>query len=352
MILKSTNSGSAFTQESVYYMLMYAWRMWPGGHVAPAANSVIDAPSDLIARLLANSIRKAYASGLQRNYITVQEETMMPSGRILMHETLRNRSQKKQSIHVERDSFSVDCIPNQILRYAAYVLLSLKLNQETRVELSEALSKLQNVSDINIDDRLILTEMQRTRRLEYRIGLSIALTIKQGKVLVPSGSGAILSEAPRIGDDIWFRGLFESFLREFYRHNLSSVKVGGRRYLWSSGEDDLFPIMQTDINIETEKSILVMDAKCTPKVTSKRQDYKKQTLNSGHLYQVFTYMSYCSDINSGKKINGALIYPLYQNEVDTYTDTPNGKLRVKTVDFKRDWVDIRDELLEVVYSAL
>jgi len=351
MIESPKTSGTAFTQESLYFMLMYAWRMWPGGHISPATKSTIDAPSDLMAKLLSHSINKAYASGLQRSYITIQEETLLPSGRILMQETIRNRSQRRQLLHVERDTFSVNCVPNKILRHAARGLLTLTLDQETRVELSEAIKKLAGVSDIDISEREILAEMDRTRRLEYRIGLSIALTMKQASVLGSNGTNRLTGQAPHIGDEMWFRSLFESFLREFYRHNLRSPSVRGRRYLWSPNDADLFPIMQTDINIETEHSILVIDAKCTPRVASKRQDFNKQTLNSGHLYQVFSYMSHCREINPGKKISGALIYPLYDTPIDSVTQTPSGLLRVKTIDFKRDWTDISDELLDIVLGS-
>lgn len=350
MIEIAKKSETAFTQESLYFMLMYAWRMWPGGHAAPAIKSNEDTPSDLVAKLLSSSIRKASSLGLQRNYIAVHEETIQPSGRILMQQTIRNRLHRKQFLYVERDTFSENCFSNQILRDAANYLMTMQLNHETRIELSDALGRLQNVSDINIDGRQILSEISRTRRLEYRIGLSIALTIKQAKLLSPAGAGHMTNEAPNIGDDIWFRTLFESFLREFYRHNLSSQKVCGSRYNWSSRKSDLFPIMQTDINIENEKSVLIIDAKCTPKVLTKRKDFKSRTLNSSHLYQIFTYMSHCRALNPKKKISGILIYPLYENKVDTYTDTPSGELRVKTVDFKRDWEDIRDELIEIVIT--
>lgn len=351
MIESLKTTGTAFTQESLYFMLMYAWRMWPGGHVTPATKATIDAPSDLMAKLLSNAINKAHASGLQRSYITIHEETLLPSGRILMQETIRNRSQRRQLIHVERDSFSANCMPNKILRDAAQGLLTLKLNRETKIELTDALKKLTGVSDTDISEREILTEMDRTRRLEYRIGLSIALTMKQASILGATGTKPLAGQAPHIGDERWFRSLFESFLREFYRHNLRSSFVGGRRYLWSLSDTDLFPIMQTDINIETEHSILVIDAKCTAKVVSKRQDFNKETLNSDHLYQVFSYMSHCSEINPDKKISGALIYPLYETPIDAVTQTPSGPLRVKTIDFKREWTDISEELLDVALGS-
>lgn len=341
------SSGSAFTQESLYFMLMYAWRMWPGGHVTPAEKIISDMPSDLISVLLSNSINKAHASGFQRSYISIQEDTLLPNGRILMRETIRNRSQCRQSLHVERDTFSLDCMPNQILRDAVKSLLDIRINREAKAMLTDALEKLSGVSDIDIGEREILTELSRTRRLEYRLGISIALTIKQAGILGLNNTDRLTGQLPLIDDESWFRSVFESFLREFYRHNLCGPSVKGRRYHWSINKNELFPVMQTDINIETENSILVIDAKCTPKVVTKRQDFNKQTLNSGHLYQIFSYMSHCSEANLEKKISGALIYPLYDTPIDSVTQTCHGSLRVKTVDFKREWGDISDDLLDL-----
>ena len=91
----------------------------------------------------------------------------------------------------------------------------------------------------------------------------------------------------------------------------------------------------------------MIDAKCTPKVASKRGGFSKSTLNSGHLYQKCSYMSHAKAKSSSKSVSGILIYPQYSLSLDEVTKTPVGPLRVKTINFHRTWEDISDELLQI-----
>jgi 5-methylcytosine-specific restriction enzyme subunit McrC len=350
MTASSVKSFSAFSSESMFFMLMYAWRLWPGGHTSRGKSSDTSTPPELLAKLLSDAIARAIKAGLQRSYISIKEETNLPSGRILIQETIRNRSKRRQTIHVERDTFSEDCTPNQILKEAGKSLLTLCADKNVKQELGKSLNKFSNISDTDWNERVILTELNQARRAEYRLGLSVALTLKQSKILSPAKPADIAIIYPDLSDEQFFRVLFESFLREFYRYNLSDSFVGGRRYFWSDDQSGKFPIMQTDINIESDTSILVIDAKCTPKVSSTRGTFEKNTLNSGHLYQLFSYMSHCKVLNPTKRIEGVLIYPLYDNYVNSSAITPSGSLRVITVDFKQEWNEISRDLLAIALA--
>ena len=341
---------TAFNEQSLYFMLMYAWRMWPGGAIAPAVTSNLKTPSDLLAKLLTDALKRACSAGLQRDYISIQEETVLPTGRILLQKTLKNRSQRRLALFVERDTFSVNCLANRAIREAIKVLLSFPHQAENRVALEDSLSRLSGVDDAVIDQRDIQAELFKARRRDYRISLSIALTLKRSEVLAPSNAGELAAIKPLISDETMLRSLFETFLREFYRHHLSDRYVGGRRYSWGNQGADIFPVMQTDTNIESDKSVLVIDAKCTPKVVSKRKDFTKLTLNSSHLYQMFSYMSHCGASNPNKSVRGMLIYPKYAFSVDETSETPAGPLRVKTIDFHRGWDEISDDLLQIVFD--
>lgn len=351
MKLQGAIEETAFNQQSLYFMLIYAWRLWAGGNVAPAGATDLKSPSDLLAKLLIDAVTGALSSGLHRDYISVQEETLLPSGRILLQETINNRSRRRAKLFVQRDTFSSNCLPNIILKEAIKAMLFLPLKNENKETLLDLLGRLSKVDDRIVGQREIKAELYKSRRRDYRVALSIALTIKKSAVVAPSYSSEISVLAPEISDETMLRTLFETFLREFYRYHLSDRFVGGRRYSWSDQSTDIFPIMQTDTNIESEDRILVIDAKCTPKVVSKRGDFSKSTLNSGHLYQMLSYMSHAKAKNSSKSVSGVLIYPRYSLSVDEVTNTPVGPLRVKTIDFHRGWDDISDELLQIAFSG-
>ena len=90
-----------------------------------------------------------------------------------------------------------------------------------------------------------------------------------------------------------------------------------------------------------------MDAKCTPRVLSHRDEFSSSTLNSGHLYQIFSYMAHAAIQNPQKKISGLLVYPQYEHAVDENIMTIHGNLRVKTIEFKTDWQAIFFQLKEL-----
>lgn len=54
------------------------------------------------------------------------------------------------------------------------------------------------------------------------------------------------------------------------------------------GYRDMLPIMQSDIMLEKDDKVLIIDAKYYAHST--QQQFDKHTLNSNNLYQIFTYV--------------------------------------------------------------
>lgn len=328
-------------------MLMYAWRLWPSVGLARGSSRRVGAPLDLLANLLAEAIIKAEKSGLQRQYLPVTELTHTPRGQIQFQQTVRLRAQRDTSLAVATDEFSTNCLANRALAAAARGLLTVELSKDVRDALSVAQTKLSLVPDENAAARDILNELREARRLEYRVGLSIAYMLIQGQVFSSADSGAISFRKPVADDEHLFRNIYESFLREFFRFHRRDAFVGGRHYQWSTEPKSFVPLMKTDINIETDSSVLVIDAKCTPHSVLRRGDFSTDSLNSSHLYQLFSYMVHAGSVNPGKSILGALIYPEYEREVNESIETEFGAIRVKTVNFRQDWTAVSRELLEL-----
>ena len=344
---KNVQSASAFSSDSLQMMLMYAWRLWPSAGLPRGSSKRVGAPLDLLANLLAEAIIKAEKSGLQRKYLPETEITHAPRGRIQFQQTVLLRAQRDTRLAVETDEFSTDCLANQALAAAARGLLACDLSKDVREILSVAEAKLSFIPETKVTSRNILNELREARRLEYRMGLSIAHMLIHGQVFSPAETGIVSFREPVTDDEHLFRNVYESFLREFFRFHRRDAFVGGRHYQWSSEPRSLVPLMRTDINIEAESSVLVIDAKCTPRSILRRGDFATQSLNSGHLYQLFTYMFHAKNLNPDKSIRGALVYPQYEHEVDEVIGTEVGSIRVKTVNFRQDWGVVSQELLEL-----
>lgn len=340
---------SAFGVESLQYMMMYAWSLWPAGTVTYLGDSKSAvAPLDRLGLILANVILKAEKIGLYREYVDRQEETLVPRGSILLSQTLQLRARRDQRLMIEADDFSTDCLQNIALKEAVLGMLKCKVGQVVREKLLLAYAALSGVSDKITSGRDLNVSLLSARRSEYRLGLSIALLLKQSHFFGAKDS-KYLFEYSEVNDEAVFRRLYEKFLREFYRFHLSGKVVGGRQYRWTEPSTKLVPVMQTDINIEDASRIIVVDAKCTPKITVGRSDLSSsQTLNSAHLYQMFSYMSHAGKQTFGKRIDGLLIYPKYELFVDKTIKTEQGDLRAVTVDFQADWNTVSRQLLDLV----
>ena len=136
--------------------------------------------------------------------------------------------------------------------------------------LSVAEAKLSFISETKVTSRNILNELREARRLEYRMGLSIAHMLIHGQVFSPAETGIVSFREPVTDDEHLFRNVYELFARVFRFHRRDAF-VGGRHYQWSSEPRSLVPLMRTDINIEAESSVLVIDAKCTPRSILRRE---------------------------------------------------------------------------------
>jgi 5-methylcytosine-specific restriction enzyme subunit McrC len=60
--------------------------------------------------------------------------------------------------------------------------------------------------------------------------------------------------------------LFEAFIRNFYKRNFPEWKIGSRRMKWQFSANindpdlDYLPIMETDITVEKDDEIIIIDA--------------------------------------------------------------------------------------------
>lgn len=340
---------SAFGIEALQYMMMYAWSLWPQSAAVYAGSSQkLDAPLDRLGLILANSVIKAEKTGLYREYVSNPEQTLVPRGTLLLSPTLQLRAQRNQRVVVEADEFSINCVANRALKEAVDALLIFGLTPDVTKRLFAARAALSSVDQAPVSLRNLNVAILTARRGEYRLGLSIASLIKRSN-LFSDGRSKFLFESPAFNDEVLFRRLYERFLREFYRFNLKGKFVGGRQYRWTDKRTQLVPVMQTDINIEDVNRVTVIDAKCTPNAIIGRSDAGfSKTLNSAHLYQMFSYMSHAGKQNFGKRIDGLLIYPKYDQSVDETIKTDQGDLRVVTVDFQCDWGATSRQLLDLL----
>jgi 5-methylcytosine-specific restriction enzyme subunit McrC len=151
--------------------------------------------------------------------------------------------------------------------------------------------------------------------------------------------------------------IFEEFVRNFYKLNIEDKKVKESirkkdlEWEWGNKVNDeykeLIPKMETDVYIEGEDYIYIIDTKYYKDYLTK--NYEKKKLIPGNLYQIFSYVKNIKKRN--KKIEGILLYPLRGKSLNIEAKTEEYKLSIKTIDLTKNWKEIEKRLRNIVPKA-
>ena len=101
--------------------------------------------------------------------------------------------------------------------------------------------------------------------------------------------------------------------------------------------------MKTDITLHNGDRTLIIDTKYYGRMM--QEQFDKQTIHSGNLYQIFTYVKNLDKDNAGN-VSGMLLYARTQEEIAPDLDATFGKNRimVRTLDLNCDFSGIRGQL--------
>ncbi len=153
-------------------------------------------------------------------------------------------------------------------------------------------------------------------------------------------------------DDQYMSRLYEKFILKYYETECPQVEVTASRIQWAldGGEDDLLPTMQSDIMLSKESKVLIIDAKYYRHIMQTR--YGEQTIRSGHLYHIFTYVKN-KDAEFGERehtVSGMLLYAQTEGDckLDKEYQMGENKISVKTLDLSREFSEIAAQLNGIV----
>ena len=139
-------------------------------------------------------------------------------------------------------------------------------------------------------------------------------------------------------------GFMKSLSLSIIRKNTTKLR---RRLLKFRG---ILPVMQSDIMLKQGDRTLVIDAKYYAHTTQKQYDVN--TLHSGNLYQIFTYVKNLDTGNTGN-VSGMLLYAKTDELVLPNNNYKMGgnAISVKTLDLDCDFAEIRKQLDDIVGSC-
>ena len=150
-------------------------------------------------------------------------------------------------------------------------------------------------------------------------------------------------------DDQTMAKLYEKFILGYYQREHPELKAYSPQIAWqvTDGYRTLLPTMQSDIVTPNQaaKKTLIIDAKYYTHNMQMKEPYMTQTLHSGNLYQIFTYVKNWSAAPD-EVVSGMLLYAGTDDAIQPNNDyqMSGNQISVKTLDMDCDFSKIAAQL--------
>ncbi len=332
--------------KNIYYMLTYAFQSLRQSNYDKVAAEEFENIHDMFAAILGKGVASQLKQGLYREYILQEEELSVLRGKLNIQGTIRNKIQHKQKLSCEYDELSENNLLNQILKTTMQILVRQKtLKQEHKVVLKKNLVFFDNVDVIEPGQIKWDRIRYQKNNQSYRMLMNVCYLVITGLILSTDKGEVKLAT---FLDDRAMHSLYEKFILEYYRYHHPEYKANPDTIPWDidDGMIEFLPAMVTDITLKYGGRTLIIDAKYY--AHTMQSQYDVQSIHSGNLYQVFTYVKNLDKNNTGN-VAGMLLYAKTQEQI-----TPNNKysmggntIWVKTLDLNLPFSQIAEQLEKI-----
>lgn len=336
--------------KNIYYMLSYSFQVLNEQGYKKIDTEKFHNVAELCASILTKGISVQLKKGLGREYI--QEEDVISSirGKIDITMSIKLRTMLKKQMVCIYDEFSVNSYMNRILKTTMTLLMSADISKSRKKELKKLLIYFDDVEMIDI--KTIQWNVQYNKNNKtYRMLISVCYLVVKGLLQTNADGNTKLMD---FFDEQRMCRLYEKFILEYYRKEHKEIKASASQIPWQLDDEvnAMLPIMQTDIMLSKNDKVLIIDAKYYTKTL--QSQYNVNTIHSGNLYQIFTYVKN-KEVELTKRpheVAGMLLYAKTDELVlpsNEYSMSGN-KIIVKTLDLNCDFSTITSQLDSIVNS--
>ena len=334
--------------NNIYHMLSYAFQTLKQENYKDVSIEPFDEIHDLFAAILSKGIGFQLKHGLYKEYINYQEDLAVVSGKINISETIKKYSSHKKVLSCNFDKFSENNLYNQILKTTVMLLLR---NKKVKAKYKDNLKKMMLFfSDVDLLNpkgiRWSAIQFKRNNQT-YRMLIGICQLIIEGMLTTTNAGDHKLAS---FIDEQRMCRLYEKFILEYYRKHFPELTVTASQIPWCVEDNTMLPTMQSDIHLQKDNTVLIIDAKYYSQTTQFR--YNKHTIHSNNLYQIFTYVKnrdyQFEDLEH--KVSGMLLYAKTEDDIqhNNVYQMHGNQITVKTLDLSLPFVDIKKQLDEIV----
>lgn len=339
---------------NIYYLLCYAW------DVLEEKDSLADIDAldstdllNLFARVLVNGTRRLLRRGLDRGYLSREDEIPGVRGKLLVTQTLRRYLLCQGRAVCAWDELEYDTLPNRILKTTLQRLHKAEeLDAATRADVHGLLRWLAPVLTIELrGEHFRRVQLHRNNRI-YAFLLHICEFVHEHWLPAEYGSARRFRDFIRDG----LPGLFEKFVFNFYRHELpagwlvSAPVVQWQLVAPNADALALVPRMETDVCLRGPGRALILDTKFYAQAL-KAGSHGTPRLPSANLYQLFTYLRQQSCKPSWEQAEGVLLYPHTTRDFAVEFNTHGHRIRAMSLDLAQTWQNIHAALMEIVAAG-
>jgi 5-methylcytosine-specific restriction enzyme subunit McrC len=340
--------------KNIYYLLCYAWDKLKERDIVDVNTDDNPEALDLFANVLNHGVTLLLKKGVDRDYVLHQEDIRGIKGKINFNESLKRNLFEKCQVNCEFDDFSYNILHNRILKTIINKLIRMKgVNINTRKELSGLNNYFNDIEPIILSDKLFSRVRLHRNNYFYDFLLKICQLIYD-YYFINEEEGA--KKFRDYFQDKGMPGLFENFVRNFYKKHLNQYQVGSTQISWDTDQLDdeakrYLPIMKTDITLKSPDKKIIIDTKYYPEIFQHNQ-YNGEKMHSSHLYQIFSYLKNDEKADDfSMHSEGILLYPTVSQNWDLKYVISGHKINIKTINLSQPWQQIRDDLLVIVNAV-
>src|SRR5690625_2228862 len=330
--------------RNIYYMLSYAYQTLNLSEYKQIGIENFHNVQELYAEILSIGIPVLIRGGLSKDYINVEETSNVVKGKIDINSTIKRNALVNKKVAVVYDEFSENILLNQIIKATlVYLSKSNKISRKMRRLFYGLLHYFTKVSDVELNLKLWKNVRYNRQNIRYQFIVDVCRFLYEQLLFDESSTSQMMKE---VQDEQRLSSLYEKFIYAFFKRE-TQYKVSKPQIQWNvdDGFSDELPIMQTDLVLQKDKKILIVDAKfySSNMVTRIKDGAVKQISNN--LYQIYAY------INNWKKgpeetVAGMLIYAKTTalNQPNHIYTVQGNQIFVVSLDLQQDFNSLKESL--------
>ena len=334
--------------KNIYHMLTYAFQVLKQKNYKKIETEEFKNTEDLFAEILKLGLTSQIKRGLEKEYIPYNERTSTIKGKINITQSLKYNTLQQKQLLCTYDDLSINTSKNKIIKSTLLALLNKNIDKTRKKEIKNLLLYLEEVEVVDIN-RINWNIQYNRNNQTYMMLISICELVIKGLLQTQTeGFTNFMDFEEKI-----MSHLYEKFILNYYKQEHPELIAHAPQIKWAgTTEEDynnMLPIMQTDITLEKDNTILIIDAKYYKQITNTKNEHT--TIHSGNLYQIFAYVKNMTANNLGtKNVSGMLLYAKTdEDEYPNYDYNMSGnRISVKTLDLNVEFNEIRKQLDNIV----